>query len=463
MPPKASAGAEKGKTAPKKRTARKNPMTTSNAPKPITQKISKRKNGHGKKKQAAPKSPKDHSSHESQSAEEGEIDMGTFVGLGATAATDSARPEHERTTEADESEYESDALSGDTRESVEHVQGLAGYARKSPRYAQVPEDSASEAAEYNQDQVGYAQESGDSNSNTGEYDQVPEGHFQGPVKYASKSVENSPEPAEEDPRLRHFIDHVGDTVIDLYNHLNTDLPHMTLPDIEESDENSDSNACFGMKHLVHLYIHAYYHKQWNITDLVADIWIRAFHAVEGDEDQHLWKTNKSPCYPRDWKGNPIEELEDDNGDPPLDRKVTEFNGGELRNLFDFTQKGCGARHLWADAMALCGSTVEEQFEADGPKKWHPDLVFEVMRTALRLVRVRRTLKIEERHPSSWCKRYHEHGKHALPCYRELAGKGASAGAESPIGQGMKRMREETESESESERESETSPSKRARF
>ncbi|KAF2124895.1 hypothetical protein P153DRAFT_370787 [Dothidotthia symphoricarpi CBS 119687] len=43
-----------------------------------------------------------------------------------------------------------------------------------------------------------------------------------------------------------------------------------------------------------------------------------------------------------------------------------------------------------------------------------------MCTSLRMVGKKLTLKIEETQEGAWCKRYHEHAKHGMPCYREVA-------------------------------------------
>jgi hypothetical protein len=47
---------------------------------------------------------------------------------------------------------------------------------------------------------------------------------------------------------------------------------------------------------------------------------------------------------------------------------------------------------------------------------HPDLIFNVLCTALRMTRRKLTLKIEELGEDTWCRRYHAHGEHKK-CYR----------------------------------------------
>lgn len=109
-------------------------------------------------------------------------------------------------------------------------------------------------------------------------------------------------------------------------------------------------------------------------------------------------------------------------DPLLECHVTSFDLSILNELYEHTPRFCGARLLWADAMALCGQRIEDVFE-----KWsklgrdpHPDLTFDIMCTSLRMVGKMLTLKIEESTERAWCRRYHEHGKHGMPCYREIA-------------------------------------------
>lgn len=52
---------------------------------------------------------------------------------------------------------------------------------------------------------------------------------------------------------------------------------------------------------------------------------------------------------------------------------------------------------------------------------HHELVWNVMQSALRMVRRRLTLKCEESTEGAWCRRYHEHGRGGGGrCYREVA-------------------------------------------
>ena len=98
--------------------------------------------------------------------------------------------------------------------------------------------------------------------------------------------------------------------------------------------------------------------------------------------------------------------------------VTRFSPERLRELYTHTRPKCGARLLWADAMALCGRKMENDI-VKRSDVWPKELFFDVMCTSLRLVGRKLTLKIEEKYEGAWC-RYHEHAKHGLPCYRQLA-------------------------------------------
>jgi hypothetical protein len=208
-----------------------------------------------------------------------------------------------------------------------------------------------------------------------------------------------------------------------------DLPELTSP------KNTDKELPYTAFFLNQLYVICYSGKLWNLCDLIADTWIRAFQDLRkkalGDPQHELWRPNhalearmkitdiKKQAQPYD-DAAPNYDLEA--VDPQLDPDVTAFNELILNELFDNTPSNCGARLLWADAMALAGQRVEEQMQITKQRgvKWHPDLVHDVMCTSLRMARRKLTLKIEESTEGAWCKRYHEHSKHGQPCYRELA-------------------------------------------
>ncbi|KAF2827932.1 hypothetical protein CC86DRAFT_465744 [Ophiobolus disseminans] len=219
--------------------------------------------------------------------------------------------------------------------------------------------------------------------------------------------------------------------------------------------------------LTQLYITAYNSSQWHVCDLVADTWIRAFHAVRhraeksGAEEMHLWRLNdalmRRRCAGREGF-NPNERNHTDVlrvVDPLLCSHAHDFNSEALTQLYQHTHQGAGARLLWADSMALCGTKLEQAM-ARGKKygqTWHADLMYDILCSTLRMVGRKLTLKIEEGGEGAWCKRYHEHGKNGLPCYRSLAadeGVGSGYGPVGGVGVGMKRGREEGEGEGESD-------------
>jgi hypothetical protein len=193
-------------------------------------------------------------------------------------------------------------------------------------------------------------------------------------------------------------------------------------------------ARYTATHLMQLYITANKHGQWNLCDLIADTWIRAFHALRrrgeksGKEADIFWRPNK-PLMAKRMQGLKGYDTNAPNyshvlhvEDPDLDPDVTDFHTELLNALFTNTPAPCGARTLWADAMALCGKKLEIKLQGMKRRKeeWNPDLVFEVLCTSLRLARRKLTLKIEESTEGAWCKRYHEHSRRGKPCYREVA-------------------------------------------
>jgi hypothetical protein len=208
-----------------------------------------------------------------------------------------------------------------------------------------------------------------------------------------------------------------------------------LADRNESQLPEPTTKVWNAEHLTHMYISAYKSGCWNVCDLIADTWIRAFQSL--NKDDPIWRTNKTGYIDkvRDLKTAGLGEQ-----DQLLDTSVCCFDAKLLNNLYHHTDKKCGARMLWADTMALCGQDWEDQLTSKKRQheQWHPDLNWNVMCTALRLVRRRLTLKIEENIPEGvWCKRYHMHTQHNTPCYRELAGNVAHT-----TGRGKKRRAQE---------------------
>ena len=190
---------------------------------------------------------------------------------------------------------------------------------------------------------------------------------------------------------------------------------ISLPSLE-SDDNLHVDVKWTAKQLSHLYLIAYHANEYNTCDLIADTWIRALQKANAKPNYNLWKANQAKNY------KPLTEKDYiDIDDPELDKSVTRFDRDRLNELYSHTDKDCGARFLWADAMALCGSRIEADMERTGNVKadWHKDLVWNIMCTSLRLTRARLTLKIEEKTKGAWCSRYHEHEKHQKPCYRAV--------------------------------------------
>lgn len=181
--------------------------------------------------------------------------------------------------------------------------------------------------------------------------------------------------------------------------------------------------------LTQLYIQCYENQLWHFCDLIADTWIRALQEANRrshkskDVRDHMWRKNKplGKIFAEKKKGfkTDVYDFGMDVQDPEVNLlDVTRFSPERLRELYTHTRPKCGARLLWADAMALCGRKMENDI-VKRSDVWPKELFFDVMCTSLRLVGRKLTLKIEEKYEGAWC-RYHEHAKHGLPCYRQLA-------------------------------------------
>jgi hypothetical protein len=209
--------------------------------------------------------------------------------------------------------------------------------------------------------------------------------------------------------------------------------HVDLPQLA-SAKDPDLDMPYSGQFLVQLYLEAYKMSRYDLCDLIADTWIRAFHALRsrgekyGNDEEMSWRPNKALMLRRKHGkgGFDTEALESSKvlsvQDPKIEPGVTDFRPDLLDALYTGTQPDCGARFLWADAMALCGSKLETKMQMmkRRKEKWNSDLVYDIMCTGLRMAGRKLTLKIEESTEGAWCKRYHEHSKHGLPCYRELA-------------------------------------------
>lgn len=186
--------------------------------------------------------------------------------------------------------------------------------------------------------------------------------------------------------------------------------------------------------LMRIYIRAHTEGNWNICDLVADTWIRAFHAKRRRQERFnqfdalCWRfnealTNRRNAGLRDYDQNaPDFSRVLKENDPLLEKNVTDLDPDLLAQLYTEADSPCAARNLWADTMALCGSKLENRMQIDKRRgvQWNPKLIYDIMCTTLRMTRRKLTLKIEEATEGAWCKRYHMHALHGTPCYRKIA-------------------------------------------
>lgn len=238
---------------------------------------------------------------------------------------------------------------------------------------------------------------------------------------------------------------------DVYNILNTlrssseiqvDLPNMWL------DEAAGISKPYTASFLTSLYMQCYENSLWHICDLVADTWIRALQDANtcsqksGDKRYHMWR--KNVALERRFQMGKLgfkketEDLDLDIEDPEIAPDAAKIIPEHICDLYAHTRPKCGARLLWADTMALAGRKMESEITRR-PDAWPRELLFDVMCSALRLVGRKLTLKIEEKYEGAWC-RYHEHAKHGLPCYRQLAAKqnGTRSSEDGGIRKGRKR-------------------------
>ncbi|KAA8621017.1 hypothetical protein PtrSN002B_000420 [Pyrenophora tritici-repentis] len=253
-------------------------------------------------------------------------------------------------------------------------------------------------------------------------------------------VPNTPQahPSHQEPPT--YVPETGDAY-QIFDALKrTTKIHLDLPCLTNA-QNPELPQPYSAKSLVQIYLLAYQQKEWDLCDVIADTWMRAFHELR-DKDQRsdskdaTWRHNKvlegrKRKAKEAWKrGKKIFSEFDLNpkdyeltiADPELDADVTAVHPNLLNILYKHTDTKCGARMLWADALALGGDKTEKIMAAtvNTGVGLHAELVFNVMQTGLRMLRRNLTLKIEESTEGAWCKRYHEHSKYDLPCYREKA-------------------------------------------
>lgn len=243
------------------------------------------------------------------------------------------------------------------------------------------------------------------------------------VEASKKNAGAEPRPRTEGLALGYL--EIPADIMNFYDNLmEVDTIHMQLPMIVRPERHAqgyiiEATQPWTCESLFKLYLYAYSLKDWNICDLVTDTWIRAFQTRDANPRLKIWKENRSE-FKKDAKN--VHYNDNDDGALWLAPDADSFNFKLLKELYDHTKPDCGVRRMWTDALALCGNWLERRMDWKGPgmELWHPQLMWDVLHTALRLVRVRLTLKIEEGNPAAWCDRYHEHSKHGLKCYRELA-------------------------------------------
>ncbi|KAF2849104.1 hypothetical protein T440DRAFT_508892 [Plenodomus tracheiphilus IPT5] len=237
-------------------------------------------------------------------------------------------------------------------------------------------------------------------------------------------------------------------VLEILNHLKSSTEVLTeLPELYDHQE-SGKVLPYTATQLMHIYLIAHHLKLWNICDLVSDTWIRAFHSQRSRDarvtlNDRLWRKNRVlekrhfryeqakkagrvPDEPKEFEKN-APEYNISVEDPSLHQDVLSFDSTLLSELYAHTPSTCGARRLWADAMVLAGDKASRMFEQSDKRgfKWDEELKGDVMKTSLRMLRRKVTLKIEESSEGAWCQRYHMHGE--ADCYRKVAARWVANG------------------------------------
>ncbi|KAI8932707.1 hypothetical protein NX059_010199 [Plenodomus lindquistii] len=215
-----------------------------------------------------------------------------------------------------------------------------------------------------------------------------------------------------------------------------------LPDLYE-DEAQTKALPYTATQLMHTYLTAHKLRLYNICDMITDTWIRAFHTQRHRDQRNnpstgIWRRNRvlekrfaayTAAKKRGRVPDEPKEFERDApdygltvSDPALHPNVLSFDSTLLSDLYTHTPDTCGARRFWSDAMALAGDKTARMFANTSAQgyTWNSELKDDVMKTSLRMLRRKVTLKCEESSEGAWCKRYHEHG--AGMCYREAASK-----------------------------------------
>jgi hypothetical protein len=254
------------------------------------------------------------------------------------------------------------------------------------------------------------------------------------------------------PSVGLFKANINPDIYDTLDYLrSTSEIHLNLP----QGRFKGNDVPYTARTLMHLYLVCYESHLWNLCDMITDTWIRAFHALrrkgQRDPNSALWRRNpqletreqearvrkNKGMKPMSYDAGPDYNLTTATEDPLIaDQVTTQIDSGILNELYDNTAKDSGARLLWADALALGGDKVEDAFARTKEEVvWHPDLLFNLACTSTRMVRRKLTLRIEESTEGAWCKRYHEHTRQKLPCYRQLAAEQRARNGDVGMGHG----------------------------
>ncbi|CAI6336469.1 unnamed protein product [Periconia digitata] len=264
----------------------------------------------------------------------------------------------------------------------------------------------------------------------------------------------APPPAEEYEEPLLSTTEVLYGKLEQASEIQTELPHT----VNGEDDNTDAVLPWTAKQLSDLYLFCQKNNSINLCDMIADTWIRAFHTSNLSADRDGGNNEERPWLKKAFVGPspPGEQLPQSylNLQLKLDASVTliyhnvhdKEDSAELEDssdtlletandIYNHTSPNSPVRLLWADILALHGRRLEHILNPSSlwsgdpeqvisgnrtQHQLHRDLEFDIMCTALRLVRRKLTLKCEETTVGAWCKRYHLHTQHGLKCYRQLA-------------------------------------------
>ncbi|KAH9872338.1 hypothetical protein IAQ61_005173 [Plenodomus lingam] len=266
---------------------------------------------------------------------------------------------------------------------------------------------------------------------------------------AAPDVQVSSSPTSASPVIHEIHNlQIEPKVLEIMTHVKSSPE--TLAELPELHNDKNSVTPYTGTQLMHLYLTAHNLKLFDICDLVTDTWIRALHTQRRRDaranSSGLWRPNhvlekrltrylnarnegRIPDDPMEFERNPP-DYNLSVQDPRLDPDVLSFDSTLLGELYTHTPSDCGARRLWSDAITLAGDKAAHMFANSTHRGfvWNQELKDDVMKTSLRMLRRKITLKIEESTEGAWCDRYHEHGKKGI-CYRAKAAQEARREAE----------------------------------